>query len=324
MIIPGIEGKINKRLKKLEIRPLVYPNQFIKEHGKEKHRFLSYSLTKEKKPVLFYARLHDNLDAKEKMKREIRFLNSLKKSNLKIKSVIPAILRSGIEKDFEWLEREYVEGLPLKPPFSSSFLNSLEKTKNLTRKIFLISKTDQKKLPGANLKKFDHEKYLEPYLHPGLCSDLLKKGIITKKEVKEVKKINSGVLQLLKKENRFLSHNDLNPGNILLEKSGKIWIIDWELVLINNPAYDIAYLWSHLWREKKSRKNLIDAYLKNLPAKELTRFKKLFPLATSYLALGGAKLRKKGEKESDFKKKKSFYLKVIKNSFKNFKELINT
>lgn len=48
---------------------------------------------------------------------------------------------------------------------------------------------------------------------------------------------------------RFVSHGDLYPGNFVKEVSGNIRIIDWELLHLNNAAFDPAFVGMLLWQE---------------------------------------------------------------------------
>jgi len=50
-----------------------------------------------------------------------------------------------------------------------------------------------------------------------------------------------------------LVHRDLKPGNIIKDDNGKVWIVDWENVILGDPLYDIAIFgmrYGHgiLWR----------------------------------------------------------------------------
>ena len=113
IIIPKINQKIEKELKRLKLKPDVPPKKFLKIHRTQKHRYFSPCLTKDKKRVAFYARLHNLSDAKEKFIREIDFYKKIGRVDLEIKKIIPKIFNYGIENDFEWLVREYPKGNPL-------------------------------------------------------------------------------------------------------------------------------------------------------------------------------------------------------------------
>jgi thiamine kinase-like enzyme len=286
ILIPKIGEKIERKLKELELKPEISPKDFLKIHKSGKHRYFSVCRTKEGKRVGFYSRLHFNLDAKSKVVQEIKFLSKLKKSNLEIKKIVPQIIDSGIEKDFEWFVREFPRGEPL--GFSRELFQKidLKLVPRIVKIIFEILKIPANFFP--EIKSFK----VENYLAKDIYSQLVKKGILEKNLVDSIQKFIRKNLNFLKKENRYFCHGDLNLGNIISDGK-KIWLIDWELIRLNNFAYDIGYLWAHLWQAKKIfRQNLISEFLRKLPREKIEKFKILFPTVTSFLALGGIRFEK--------------------------------
>ena len=113
-IIPQIEKKIKRQLEKLNLVPEIDPIEFINKKKKIKHRYYSNCLDSKNKKIGFYARIHNNEDAKNKMIREMIFLREVKKNKkLKINKYIPKFIDGEIKEDFEWFTREYVEGRSL-------------------------------------------------------------------------------------------------------------------------------------------------------------------------------------------------------------------
>jgi len=316
ILIPGIDEKIEKILRGLELKTEVSPENFLKIHKTGKHRYSTEALSPEGERVAFYARLHDNLDAKEKFTREIVFLERIRKSNFPIKKVIPKIINWGIEKDFEWLVREY----PTAPPLGQS-RNLTQKpfpgmVRKITKLVLEISDISPKTVRG--LRKFNCQNYLSKNLYKGLVD----KKILTKDLTQNILEIIKKSIPLAQKENHYFCHGDLNLGNILADKK-EIWLIDWELIQLNNFSYDIGYLWAHLWEAKKEfRRSLVESFIKKLPPERLWKFKKLLPLVVSYLSLGGIELKKEDEKKELFKKRRNFYINLLKNCTKGFNQLI--
>jgi len=314
ILIPKIEEKIRKKLKELHLLPGITPKAFLKKY--RKHRYFSFCKNIKGEKVIFYARLHKSLEAKEKFIREINFLRKIEKSKLKIKENIPRILNYGIEKDFEWLIREDIKANVLGRKEISTFPLSERNLKELIECIIEISKIRPKKLT-LKLEKFNTKNYLSVEAYQGL----VKRGLISKDFSQKILRLIKKNYPLLLKENHYFCHGDLNLGNILVERS-KVWIIDWELIHLNNFAYDISYLWSHLWKAKKIFRNkLINCYLKNLSNSQIKKFQKIFPLVISYFALGGIEYKEKGETAKIFEKRKNFYLNLLKRCL-DFKKLI--
>jgi thiamine kinase-like enzyme len=313
ILIPKIGEKIEKKLEDLELKPEISPKEFLRRHRTGKHRYFSACQTKDGKKVGFYSRLHFNLDAKNKFDREINFLLRLKKSKLKIKKVVPQIINYGIEKDFEWFVREFPRGEPL--GFSRNLFQKvdLKLVPKIVKIIFEIQKIPPNFLPRIESFK------VENYLARNVYSELVKEGILRKDLADSIQNFIKKNSNFLEKENRCFCHGDLNLGNII-SNGKKIWLIDWELIHLNNFAYDIGYLWSHLWQAKRSfRQNLIFEFMKKLKREKIEKFKILFPVVTCFLALGGIKFKEK--KKSDTKKRKCFYSRVFQNCLK-FEKLI--
>ncbi len=318
ILIPNIQQKIKKKLNEFSLKADTSPKEFLEKHGVGRHRYVSRCQTKKGEWVAFYARLHNNEDSKNKFLQEIHFLETIKKSKLKIGNFIPPILNFGRENDFEWMIRRYLEGKAL--GFSRKVISPLptKAVNKITDDVYEISLTSPKYFSG--LKEFDYKNYLAT----GTYQDLAKKGVISKKFANQILRQIKITIPLLKKENHYLSHGDLNLGNIIEEK-GKIWIIDWELISKNNFAYDIGYLWAHLWEAEKSfRQALISDYVKKLTPQKLEKFKKLLPVVATYLSLGGIEYKESKEKEAMLKRRRIFYLKLIENCLKPFSQLIKT
>lgn len=307
ILISKIGIKIEKKLKELDLRPAISSRKFLKIHKTNKHRYFTPCLDKENKKLAFYVRLHNNLDAKEKFIREINFLKKLKKTNLKIKKLVPEIKDYGVEEDFEWFLREYLEGLPLGHSWNLTQKLFPGMVRKIIRAIFDISEIPPDIIP--RLKKFHSENYLSQKVY----KNLVRKKIVPAELSEKIQNFIKSNFSLLEKENKYFCHGDLNLGNILSDRK-EIWIIDWELIHLNNFAYDIGYLWAHLWEAKRTfRQKLMKSYIDDLSPLKFQKFKILLPIVTSYLSLGGIELKKEKEKIRVFEKRRKFYLNLLKN-----------
>jgi thiamine kinase-like enzyme len=307
ILIPKIKEKIEKLLEKLSLKPEISPKEFLKIHKNKKHRYSSPCLTKDGKKVNFFARIHFNLDAKSKFKNEIKFLK--KAENLKLSFKIPRLLDFGIEKDFEWLVREYPPGKTLLEEFTFS--------KKIIKAISEISEI--KKEWFLPLKKFK----IKRYFNFGLRKILVKNGLISESLSEKLEILVKKNFSLLQKERKYICHGDLGPKNILVSKNNLL-IIDWETVHLNNFAFDIAYLWVWFWKEKKKRDFLIKEYLKNLKPKKRKIFEKIFPIVVSYLCQREIRFQKGWESKEEFEKRKKSLICFLENCPQGFENLISS
>ncbi len=321
ILIPNIEAKINRKLKSLQLSPQITPRSFFKKYTDNKHRYFSPCKNQEGSLFAFYARCHDNKDAKKKFIQEINFLNSIKETKLSINNSIPKIIKSRKGNDFEWMLREYIKGKTLGSSRKLAFPPQIKTINQLVLLISEIKKIKLKQSSSLKLKKFT----IKNYLSESLYTHLSKKKIISSSlSKKSIKNINS-TMPLLEKENHYISQGDLNLDNIIIDEKNNPWLIDWELIHLNNFAYDIGYLWAHLWETKKEfRQKLILGYIKHLNKNELLKFKKLLPIVASYLSLGGICIEHSKEKKTELEKRRVFYIRLLTNCFKSFERLIRT
>ncbi len=318
-LIPNISQEISLVLKKLELKPTVSPRKFIEKTKGNKHRYSSLCLDSKKTRVLFYARLHKNLDAKKKMLREISFLKAIKKEAFEALEYLPKIYFGKKEKSFEWFTREYF----LASPLGKNEQLKKEMTKNhaelIAQVLYKIKETSLPSFKKVGLEKFSTENYLDSI---NCVPTLLKKKILNQKEANKTIKLFKENKALLKKEIKYFCHGDFNLGNIIISK-GKLKIIDWELIQINSFVFDVAYLFTHLWQAKKPIRNtLLKTYISLLSTKEKIVFKKLFPIIIFYLAAGGLEAKPREIKIQLLKKRRSFFKKLLQGCSLGFNRII--
>lgn len=310
-LIPKISQKIEEVLKKLGLRPKESPEKFIERTKKRKHRYSSLCQDKKGKNLIFYARLHDSIFEKKKMENEAKIAQVLKKK--KISKIFPKYFESKIEKDFEWIMREYFIESPLESQKEIEKLKRKLKDweiKEIAKAVFSIQKINLRYF--TFLKRFDVKKYLK------LEEEILKEKIVSEKE--KLKILLKGNEKILRNENHYLCHGDLQIGNILLfDKNLKI--IDWELAHINNFAFDIAFLFSRLWKEKETRRKILNSFLFLLPRKKFEIFKVLFRIDCLFLGYHSFEAKPREYSLEMLKKRKEFFKNLIKKSLESFESL---
>jgi len=317
--IPGIEKKIENLLKKLNLTPQVPPDVFISQTEGKKHRYFSLCNDGRGRKVIFYARLHNNPDARQKMVREISFLNEIKRKSLVISRYLPHVYSWKREKDWEWFLREY---FPVSPLGTNEQLNqeiTPKDTALLAQSASDIKNTLLSELEGVPLARFDTGDYLSL---EDFIPRLLERGIMAEKEAGAIVSFFKANKSLLEKENRYFTHGDFNLGNLIVS-GGNLKIIDWESIQINNQAADMAYLFTHLWQASQLvRKDLIENYLRLLSERERDAFKKLFLMVVFDLAADGFEAQPKEIKSSLLKKRKEFFEKLFLGPILGFEKLI--
>ncbi|MCD6232767.1 phosphotransferase [bacterium] len=322
-LIPKIREKIEQKLKELNLKPLITPQKFIEKTKGEKHRYSSVCQDKKGKLIVFYARLHQNEDAKEKVTKELLFGKELRNKNFKEKllfsNFLPKYFDGAIEKDFEWFTREYVKEQPLGVNEKLTKKIDSREIELIASAICQISKTDVSLFGNIRLPMFPVKNYIQIPKTIPFNKQLLNNGTNTQK----LAKLTERNYELLKRENKYLSHGDFNLGNIM-ETRKELKIIDWESMKVNNFAFDVAYLFMHLWEgNKKIRKELVEKYISLLPQTKKETFKVLFQIVVAYLALGGINVKPREIAATRLEKRKKFFQKVLQQAFSGFKALIS-
>lgn len=322
-LIPQISQKIEKVLRAEKLTANVLPQEFIRKTKAGKHRYFSICLASDKKKIVFYARIQKNKDARNKVRKEATFAKELKnktfQKNLPFAKFIPQYCKGKIERDFEWFEREFIKEEPLGDNELLEKKITRERILQIIKFLLALKETKLSLFKNIPLGKFPLKDYKDiPYI----LLPLKEKEIISEEEYLVGKKFIKDYFSLFKKEHKYLSHGDFNLGNIIFTKKG-LKIIDWESMEINNFAYDLSYLITHLWQGKKwQRKELINGYCLKLPKREKKIFTILFRGNIIHLTAGGIFARPKEIKKSLLPKRKKFFQKLLKASLESFEKIL--
>ena len=311
-LIPKIAKKINEILKKRGLFPLESPENFIKRTYGRKHRYSSVCQDKKGRKFIFYARLHDSPFEKERMVTEVKLARVLMKKRY---DFFPKYFDGKIEKDFEWLLREYFKESPLE---SKKEIEKLKRRINRAE-ILRICETlyELQKIKTSNfpfLKKFNLKKYLQ------LIKEIRKEKIFSKEEEKKLKAFLSTHFKFLKKESKYFCHGDLQIGNIILFNK-KIKIIDLESAQVADFAFDLCFLWARLWRERKTAREILNNFYKILPTSKRKKFEILFRLNSLFIGFHSFTQSPRECNKKMVERRKKFFLKVLKSALYSFEKL---
>lgn len=320
-LIPGIDKKIESILKKLRLKPKIPPLEFITKKGEKKHRYYSicYPYGKLEK-MFFYARINKNKWAKEKSMNEIAMVEYIKNTKEKdeVLNYFPNYHKCKKEKDFEWILTKYFKGTILessKKAEKISIALSDKKILDLAKILFSINHSSL--FEKVSIKKFNVKEYLDLENLP-----LFEKEISLPKLNPKIKELINKNKKFLFEENKYFTHGDFHLGNIVVsEKRAKI--VDWEDYCLNNFAFDTAFFFCRLWREKKIRKKIIKNYFELLSQEEKKKFKILFRIDTLFQTSRDIKVKPLEFDSIEFEQRKNFFKEVIKNSIRGFEPLIN-
>lgn len=69
----------------------------------------------------------------------------------------------------------------------------------------------------------------------------------------------AGYIDRMRERQRCLVHGDWSPKNVLAGPSG-VWVVDWEVAHAGDPAFDVAFMLTHLFLKAVHRPASRDAY----------------------------------------------------------------
>ncbi len=279
--------KIKKTLKTLGLK-VVDKNFTIEKAIKNENRFFSpLCLNKKGQKRFFKARLQDTGEVLRTLKKEIKFYRSVAPLITSTQPAvhIPKIIRHQTGKNgYAWLLREYFEGEPaglmdMDFGIKKNFLKKIS-PKDFAQKLIAYQKITPRIKKKIKLSRHGYYWYKSDYYFYKNTETLRQ---FIPRELKAVGKIFAKNKKFLDKEAKVLAHGDLYPNNILLLSPNHFAIIDWELIHLNNPAFDVAFIWLTAFRDSRWRKSFLQAIL-NLTANQ-KKFKKLFRLVCLSLSL---------------------------------------
>ncbi|MBU4141374.1 phosphotransferase [Patescibacteria group bacterium] len=250
------------------------------------HNYASICLNRKKEIVYIKIRLYPELVSHKSFIKEVIFTKFLSENFFHNKFFItPKYYKSEIVKKPEWMIRGYTNGKRMGDVwgFGPEFIKQISPKEIADFLDFVrsdISKKFKKQKKDSNYRLFEkntaatYKKYFTDYL-------LLSKKFIKAKQKKKVLEIFDKYGKFLEKNNNYLAHGDLHPGNFVYNK-GKIVVHDWKYAHLDNPYIDLAFMWFLLWLNEGWREKLFALELKRAENKEV--FLKCFFLSILKLA----------------------------------------
>lgn len=292
IFLAGAERNILSFLKKTKLTPTEKENIFLKAK-KEIRRFVhSVCLSEKGEKFFLKARIMKRREVLKQLKHEISVYKSLNKvsKNQKLNFLFPSILKSGKFRNIDWYLRNYREG-KLAGEMMKDFGFRKNFLKNFPPKKMAEALISLQKIPaeilGLKLYKHGGWWYLQDFNYYKQTSlkfflaSPFNQNLLTKKEIKFAENILRNNKNFLDEKASFLTHGDLYPNNILLTPDREIVLLDWELMHLNNPSFDICFVWLLSKNDKKWQKDFFNLTVKN----KGEEFEKLFRISLISLSI---------------------------------------
>lgn len=284
--IPQVEQKINKTLEKLGLSIIDKDFTIERDQKNKKRFFMPICINKRGKKYFFKSRFQDADELLVALKREIEFNEKITPiiSSINPHFVTPGIIKKGEDKQgYTWFYRECYEGkfagaMDTDSGIKIDFLNKYS-PQDFALKLFSLQKETLKIKKIIKLHCHNYHWYkadFDYYFHTKILQKLIPK------ELKKISQLLEENKTLLNRNTDFLTHGDFYPNNILLSND-QLVVIDWELVHLNNQAFDFAFIWLNSFRNPKWQKEFLKTYFQKV--KDKTKFKKLFRIVVLTLCL---------------------------------------
>ncbi len=318
IFLAGAKENINRLFKKLNLRQTEREDIYLKAEKGGKRFAYSVCFDREEKKFFFKARIVKNREVLKQLKQEISVYRALKKVSQKRKLdfFFPSMGKAGKFQNIDWYLRNYQEGelageMMKGFGFKKSFLRKCPVPK-IAKAIVSLEKIPAKSL-GLRLEKHggwwywqDFKYYKNTFLKFFLPSPF-NQGLLTKQELKATEIIFKKNKKFLDQKADVLTHGDFYPNNFLFTPVKKILILDWELLHLNNPAFDPCFVWLLAKNDRKWQKEFFSEMLKN----KNREFKKCFRICLLSLNIRFASacwesLRQKKNKKSALSSLKFF------------------
>lgn len=291
--IPNIEEKIRQQLKKLGLMALTSVEKVLSDPTCHSY----FTICQGKKGKFFFkARISALEKERTRARREIGFLAKLAElEDFRLPSLTFRLLDYQIG-DFDWFLAEFLEGKNMgsreildKTSLSLAHLPAVMDIFFALREIpedFLRFK-DQKIPPLEKHDALFYQRQVQDFLASPECCDMLSEN-----EIEKIEEIFSckDHLDLLDKSCHTLSHGDFQPPNLFLTKKS-LKIVDWDQVHLDNPVFDAAFFWTHLWSRPKLRnafwRKWLNASLEKEEVKSLFKLSSILLLLVQVVSLNG-------------------------------------
>lgn len=269
--LPGIEKEVHDRLSHLGLKA-----QYVFDVSKHQERFYTVPCQNQKGgQVIFKMRTEDCPATQASFRREILinqvFLQFYKRSR---KMSVPKFIDGDSRHVPEWMVYEFIPGCA-----AGDFYNGLHPShlKNFPLESLVAGMKNMQKMSAfaAGEMELKAQKY-EDFERAYQSSRPVLAPFFSAAQIAQGAKILRSHRELLDEKSVAIAHGDFHPGNLVITPSGKIAVIDWYYVQLNNLAFDLAFLYLEI-ADKKFRKKVLEKFVAEV-VDDPAEFRQLFRL----------------------------------------------
>lgn len=275
-LLPHAADHINHTLQSLGLIPNITPEAFIKKTEGRKHRYATQARASDGCSVIFYARLHNNEDARHKFIQDVRMLDKLSHGRHAFSAYVPNVYAHSIQKNREWFARENLKQREMGNVYKAKIKLSQRDVRRFTHLFHALQTIPT--LPHHRFERRDADFFLQ--ISEGNLRQV--KNLFPPSERAQIISYLHTEYQTIQQASTHLVHGDCHPGNILMDKR-HLYLIDWETTQRNLRTTDIGYFYLSLSGQPAFRRGLLQSYWRHISWKK--QFHQLFPLSALFFAL---------------------------------------
>ncbi len=204
-------------------------------------------------------------------RREISLMEDLKKEDF-----LPKIIDKEMDKELIWLLYALVPGKP-----AGKFSKELSFSKFCFNDNFIDDcianmrkMRESKKIVKTRHYKMDSKKYSNKLSN--LISEAEKVGKKQlPKKLYQAENFLQKNIKIFDKDKVVFSHNDLHPGNLIINNH-KVFFIDFEHACLNNIAFDFCFFYVLLWLKPRLQQRFYNKFWESLEEKDRREFEFIF------------------------------------------------
>lgn len=302
--IENIDAILKAKLKELELKPLKRLSGFMNKNK----RFYSTPCLSGKEKLFFKILIKNELAPIESIKREAEVINFL--LIIKEKLNFSHLVKYDNKNFPYWYLSQYVGG-ELLGHFYELYAENKKYIPLLIDALFAIQSIPREKLEEMSRKPefFIWDRNFDKYLKMAQDYRLgINKEIAKEIDFEKIYAFFDEKKEAFAKSPLVLAHGDYTLANFITA-GGKLVVVDWEQVHLDNFAYDLSHLWIQLYRYPDWRKELVSKFISRLAKNKIEEFKDLFRVVIITEAMGELrwsinlceKKYRKGVKESSLK-----------------------
>lgn len=241
-----------------------------------------------RKPKRIFARI-----AFQKEAGALDFFTKLKNPHLKV----PQFLGTGIFKRYPYQKREFIKGEVLEKK-DDYFFKKLKRgeIRKISKILSALNRVRLSLIKSGvpNLSDFGKGHFdFTLRLHQREINLFFKK-----EQIKRLLDLIEKAKKSLSAENAVVVHGEVHPDNLVRDKKGKIFLLDWENIGSGNPAHDPVSVFLRL-----KENSLSQFFLNNLDFINQRGFQLFFQLEVVLQSLGSLSYFEKSKKQISKKKR---------------------